>query len=166
MTVYANIVNNEIVGVYDLLPSSWNGHDNFNTKCLEDTNFMKSNGFVKIVKQQYEFNSSTHKLSEFPTYRLEDGEVIEERELLLLPESIPEPTETNNLTTGDLDEIRRIRDEKMREFDWRYHRYMRQTRLGIEPTDNIQNLDAYMQSLADVTTQSDLNNIVWPIYQE
>lgn len=164
MTVYANIVNNEIVGVYDLLPSSWNGHDNFNNKCLEDTNFMKSNGFVKIVKQQYEFNSSTHKLSEFPTYRLEDGEVIEEREVLLLVGSAL--TEVNNSSPIELNEIRKLRDEKMKEFDWRYHRYMRQSRLGIETTDNLESLDAYMQSLADVTTQSDLNNIVWPIYQK
>jgi len=165
MTVYANIIGNEIKGVYDFLPPKWNEHDNFDTKCKDDVEFMRNNGFVKITKPQYQYDSTTHKLSDFPMYRIENEEVIEERELLLLPEPISEPTETN-IVTSNLDEIRRIRDEKMREFDWRYHRYMRQTRLGIEPTDNIQNLDAYMQALADIPNQPDLNNLVWPIYQE
>ena len=164
MTVYANIIGSEIKGVYDLLPPKWNGHDNFDTKCKDDVEFMRNNGFVKITKLQCQYDSNTHKLSDFPTYRIENNEVIEERELLLIPEPII--SENDNSNNVDLNEIRRIRDEKMKEFDWRYHRYMRQSRLGIQTTDNLQNLDAYMQLLADITTQPDLNNIVWPTYQE
>ena len=54
------------------------------------------------------------------------------------------------------------RDQLMRDNDWRYLRYQRQTRAGITPTDDLIKLDQYMQALADVTAQQDPYNIVWP----
>jgi hypothetical protein len=63
-----------------------------------------------------------------------------------------------------LKEIRIVRDEKMRDFEWRYTRYHRQIRLGLPTTDSLENLDNYMQALADITNQEDLSNIIWPEY--
>ena len=50
----------------------------------------------------------------------------------------------------------------IRAVDWRYHRYHRQVRLNVTPTDDIVELDTYIQALADVTAQSDPFNITWP----
>jgi hypothetical protein len=60
-------------------------------------------------------------------------------------------------------EIRRIRDQKIKDVEWRYNRYSRQIRMGVTPSDDIESLDEYVQALADITLQEDPNNIVWPV---
>lgn len=92
MTVYANLVNGELKGVYDLLPENWNGHQKFNVTAKLDENFMKENGFVKIVRDVTPFNTATHKMSDFPWYTVENGEVIEHRDIFEIPPAEPEPT--------------------------------------------------------------------------
>lgn len=93
MTVYANLVNGEIRGVYDLLPKQWGEHENFHLKCSVDENFMRENGFVRIVRDTTTFNPSTHNMSDFPWYTVENGEVIEHRDILELPPAQEETPE-------------------------------------------------------------------------
>ncbi len=62
-----------------------------------------------------------------------------------------------------LNNVRGLRDQKMKDFDWRYLRYDRETRLGLPTTDDIQLLDQYMQALADITQQENPFNVQWPI---
>lgn len=90
MTVYANLVNGELKGVYDLIPKQWNEHDNFHLKCKVDENFMRENGFVKIIRDVTQYDPTTHRMSDFPWYTVENGEVIEHRDLIELP---PQPVE-------------------------------------------------------------------------
>jgi hypothetical protein len=52
----------------------------------------------------------------------------------------------------------------MRNFEWRYVRYERQQRLNLTVTDDITAMDQYMQALADITEQTDLDNLQWPVY--
>lgn len=159
MTVYANLVNGEVRGVYDLIPKFWNGQNHFDILCKNDSTFMRDNGFVKIVRDTTSYDPSTHRMSDFPTYSVSNGEVYEHREITEIPPIIP-PTREELL-----EPIRMERDRLMSEFEWRYTRYERQVRLGITPTEDIAVMDAYMQSLADITTLDDLTNIVWPMYQ-
>lgn len=60
--------------------------------------------------------------------------------------------------------VRPERDNKMNAFEWRCARHEREIRLGQPTTDNIADLDAYMQALADLpaslTTVTD--SIPWP----
>lgn len=59
--------------------------------------------------------------------------------------------------------IRAERDRRMDAFQWRLQRHAREVRLGLTPTDNIADLDAYMQALADVTKQAGFpDDITWP----
>lgn len=60
------------------------------------------------------------------------------------------------------DEIRRVRDQKIADIEWRYNRYARHQRLSIAQIDDITVLDAYVQALADITAQEDPTNITWP----
>ena len=83
MTVYANLIDGQLKGVYDLLPSTWNGIENFNDKAKADENFMRENGFVKIVRDTTSFDPTTHKMSDFPTYTVANGEVYEHREITI-----------------------------------------------------------------------------------
>lgn len=52
-------------------------------------------------------------------------------------------------------EVRDKRDSLMKSFDWRVMRYNREVSLGITPKDNIDILNNYMQSLADITNTDD-----------
>jgi hypothetical protein len=92
MTVYANLVDGEVKGVYDLLPQNWNGIDKFDIKSKLDENVMLENGFVKIVRDTTPYNPETHKMSDFPWYTVENGQVIEHRDILEIPQPAPEPT--------------------------------------------------------------------------
>lgn len=85
MTVYANLVDGELRGQYDLLPKTWNGIENFHLKCAVDPVFMRENGFVKIVRDTTPFDPNTHKMSDFPWYTVENGQVIEHRDILEIP---------------------------------------------------------------------------------
>lgn len=71
-------------------------------------------------------------------------------------------TEIDNATLVQWQTIRQTRDRMMANYDWRYTRYEREVRLGLTPTDDIMELDTYMQALADITQQSDPYNISWP----
>jgi hypothetical protein len=97
MTVYANLVDGELRGQYDLLPKTWNGHENFHLKCAVDENFMRENGFVKIIRDTRTFNPETHKMSDYLTYTVENGVVYEHRDIVEIPPAeeppvVDEPT--------------------------------------------------------------------------
>jgi len=60
-------------------------------------------------------------------------------------------------------ELRETRDMKIKEVEWRVFRYQSQIRLGLDPVDNIEKLDFYIQSLRDITsTVSNPLEVVWP----
>lgn len=61
------------------------------------------------------------------------------------------------------EQIRNIRDEKISQLDWKYNRYWRLNRLGLNQIDDLIKLDTYAQALADITKQNDPRNIIWPI---
>ena len=64
---------------------------------------------------------------------------------------------------SDWDTIRKQRDEKIKEVEWRYSRFYRHERLGLPQIDSIQNLDTYIQALADITKQTNPYAIIWPV---
>jgi hypothetical protein len=78
--------------------------------------------------------------------------------------TVEEKTEIENqrLLAKQWANVRKTRDQLLRLYEWKYVRNSRETRLGLPTTDNLQELDAYMQALADITNCSDPNNITWP----
>lgn len=62
-------------------------------------------------------------------------------------------------------EIRKRRDDMIADVSWRYERLARLDRLGLPQIDDINELDKYVQKLADLPQkQTDPYDIVWPIY--
>jgi hypothetical protein len=100
MTVYANLVNGELKGQYDLLPKIWNGHENFHLKCAVDENFMRENGFVKIIRDTRPYNPETHKMSDYLSYTVENGQVYEHRDILEIPILVEESIVIEEQPTG------------------------------------------------------------------
>jgi hypothetical protein len=64
------------------------------------------------------------------------------------------------------DEVRRNREELFKQVEWRFTRHFSELRLGLPPTDDIINLDRYVQELRDITKQEDPFNIIWPLYNQ
>lgn len=60
-------------------------------------------------------------------------------------------------------EVRRKRDNLIEEVMWRVYRYNRESRLGLNPTDDINALDQYIQALCDVPQQQGFPyDVNWP----
>lgn len=64
------------------------------------------------------------------------------------------------------EKIRRIRDKKIEEIQWRIQRYTEQVSMGVKTTDSEENYKAvlkYVQDLRDVPKQKEFpENVVWP----
>lgn len=64
------------------------------------------------------------------------------------------------------EKIRRIRDKKIEEIQWRIQRYTEQVSMGVKTTDSEENYKAvlkYVQDLRDVPEQKEFpENVVWP----
>ena len=72
----------------------------------------------------------------------------------------PAPTDADIGT-----QVRAERDARMRDFEWRYDRFLRETRLAQPTTDKLADLDAHMQALANVPEQAGFpRGVKWPVY--
>lgn len=61
-------------------------------------------------------------------------------------------------------EVRSKRDRLISKEDWRYIRYNSEIRLGLDPSDNITELDAYIQALRDIPEQNGFPwDVDWPV---
>lgn len=165
MANYAYIENNEISKLFDELPTSWKNVSNFHM--LEQEELKKYN-FYLLTKIFPSVTENT-RVNPNPSFTFVNDVAYETYSLESIPESpnnnIPSLTEEQILNEGWYN-IRKQRDTLMNDFEWRYSRYDRQTRLGLPTTDNLEKMDTYMQSLADITSQTDPFNIVWPEYIE
>lgn len=64
------------------------------------------------------------------------------------------------------EKIRRIRNKKIEEIQWRTQRYTEQVSMGVKTTDNKENYEAvlkYIQELRDIPEQKEFpENVLWP----
>jgi len=164
MANYAQVENEQIVGIYDDLPQNWRNISNFPVFAVDyPTQFAELSWYI-IQKITPQYNPETQKLGDYYHY-YENNVVYETRYVVELP---PPPPPPGPPPPPDPDAqwnvIREERDKLMAEFDWRYLRYDRQVRLGLTPSDDLNAMDVYMQALADITLQPDPFNITWPTY--
>lgn len=89
MARYAHIENDTITGVYDFLPNNWRNISNFRN-LEEDTEFIESLGWRKIVKVEPEYDPIYYYLGN-PIYTLENDVVTETIKLIEKPYSEPPP---------------------------------------------------------------------------
>ena len=106
-------------------------------------------GYVEVSNPP-DFNQETHKLVWTGT----------EWQIVILTES-----EISDRNVKRWDDIRKIREDKIKHVEWRVMRNLSETRQGITPTtDNISDLDPYIQSLRDITsTTTNPLEVVWPV---
>jgi hypothetical protein len=169
MANYAYTENGEVLEVYDYLPVNWKTYSNF--FALEsDTDFLNSIGWYKVESIVTDYNSKTQKLGKsIYTLNTEENRVYETKEVIDLKQSELEQISEERLAQLQAERVEREwtvvrekRDRLMKENDWRYLRYERQIRMEETPTESLEIIDAYMKALADITTQEDPFNLVWP----
>lgn len=106
-------------------------------------------GYVEVSNPP-DFNQETHKLvwsgAEWQTVLLTESEI----------------SARNEQRWRD---IRLTRDQRIQRIEWRIMRYQSETRQGITTTtDNISDLDTYIQALRDITsTTTNPLEVVWPV---
>jgi hypothetical protein len=165
MAIYALVENNEITEISDGLPQNWRNISNFSA--LENNiPYLNSLGWQQVQQVIPTYDTSTERLENWQ-YKLVNGQVILEPDVVPFVAPTPEEIAAEEAAqmAAQWIAVRQDRDHRMNTFEWRYTRYFRQQRLGITPTtDQIENLDSYMQALANITQQSDPFNIVWPTY--
>jgi len=72
--------------------------------------------------------------------------------------------EINAIVQQQWAEVRESRDAKIKEVEWRVMRNLSETRQGIDTTDNITDLDTYIQALRDITsTTTNPLEVSWPV---
>ena len=105
-------------------------------------------GYVQVSNPP-DFNQETHKLVWSGT----EWQIVSLTEL--------EIYDRNNQRWQ---EIRETRDAKIKEIEWRIMRYQSETRQSVEEkTDDIVELDTYIQALRDITsTTTNPLEVVWP----
>ena len=64
-------------------------------------------------------------------------------------------------------DVRLERDDYFKKLSWRLERYQSETRLNLDPTDDITKLDDYFQKLREIPDQEGFpDNVVWPYFEE
>lgn len=160
MSKWAYVENNSVIQVLDNLPTNWRNISNF--FALEsDINFLQTLGWYQVENNYVKYDPNQYYVSG-TNFSYANNKVT--KSLVLTAITPPTPLELQVILNNKWQAVRDERDLRMREFEWRYTRYFRQQRLGLPTTDNLNNIDSYMQQLANITTQEDPDNIVWPTF--
>lgn len=103
-------------------------------------------------------------VAEIPSYNTNTHKLVWNREITEWDVVELNAQELEDLNFNKWDAVRQQRNSLLNEVDQRVLRYQSEERAGITThTDNISDLDAYMQELRDIPqTNSDPDNIVWP----
>jgi hypothetical protein len=162
MANYAYVVDGNIEEIHDTIPTNWKNVSNFYILTEEERLTL---GWYTVIKLQPEYDPNTQSLG-YVTQYFSDNAVYETTEVI---DSVTPTVDTYaaqqaylNNTEAQWDRVRTTRYHLMQDIEWRYTRYDRQVRMGLPTTDDISTLDTYMQALADITTQTDPWDIVWP----
>lgn len=183
MAKFGYIENDKVKFTVDALPLNWDRYSNFNA-FENDIEFLNSVGWYQVeMGVQEEYDPFTQGLGEFQ-YSL-DGNVLKQTQKVvnlvsydadqqtvvrggsggaLTEEQIQAHIQAENerIVAEKWTEVRNLRDRIMADNDWRYDRYNREVRLELTPTESIEDIDTFMQALANITNQDDPFSIVWP----
>lgn len=171
MAAYAYVEQGQVQSVHDVLPENWKNTSNFRA-LANDEQSLNQNGWYTVTKLNNEFDPAQY-VESTPTYFFDGDVVVEERQLVFKGDAygtqhVPESNDPNiQKILKDIlwKDTRQQRDEKMKQFEWRYDRHFREQRLGLPVTDTLSALDIHMQQLADITTTYEHPaQIVWPIW--
>jgi len=164
MTKFALVEDNQVTEVVEQLPVNWRYISNLYV-LSDELETLKQHGWYLIVKYNEQYDSNSYELSE-SQYVFRDGQVFEQRTVVERPQQVSS-FDGYDQEAAQWRNIRTQRDAKMKQFEWRYSRYYRQLRLNLTPTDSLEDLDRYMQALADIPSNfTTPDSLVWPVYGE
>ena len=103
-------------------------------------------------------------VAEIPSYNTNTHKLVWNREITEWDVVELNAQELEDLNASKWDAVRQQRNSLLNEVDQRVLRYQSEERVGITThTDNISDLDAYMQDLRNIPqTYSNPDDVVWP----
>jgi hypothetical protein len=148
---YAQIQNNEIIKIHNVLPESWNNISNLNGLSANELSDLSWSGnigykFYPVIEQEVQSVDRRFYTIEEPNYEIDNVEKLVNESYSISPKSLDQSWAA----------VRQDRNFRLSKSDW--------TQLPDSPLNEQQkNLAAaYRQQLRDITEQSDPFNIVWP----
>lgn len=150
MANYAFVENNQILGVYDLLPQNWKNISNF--YLIDDWDRLRAMGWYRLEKVVPDYDPDTQKLDN-ATQWFENGQAYETYQVI-----------DQNVPSQAWREVIAERDKRIKDFQWHLLRYQTEIDNNQTPTEDIVLMNAYMDALNSVLDQPDPNNIEWPVY--
>ena len=127
MANYAHIETDRVTGVYDLIPENWRNISNFYVLYESEPELVYTMGWRTLIKTDIVYDPEVQRLGD-PTYRIVNGEVIEDR--AIIDNIIPvEPTARtysdaelltilNNRHQTAISKLRSKRDQLLRDTDY------------------------------------------------
>lgn len=165
MAVWTTVENGEITGYYDLLPSSWRNVSGLD-KSANDLPFLKSLGWLPVIRQSVDYNTDTHEITSFQ-YEIQQDQVLEIPVVTAKPGDIPAPSRGpsfEDLKARFMAQLRAERNRRLADCDY--------TQLAdIQATyddDTKATWAAYRQALRDFPAKYSDNdvlnveNVIWP----
>jgi hypothetical protein len=163
MANWALVENDEVTGVYDLLPKNWK-HISGLRLAADDLVFLKSLGWYPVDQQHnlINFNPITHQLDGY-NYELQNDVVVETPKIIEKEVKELSPIEIELAQVSFMAQLRQERDARLQKTDW--------TQLSDVQDSFDDEMKAkwilYRQKLRDLPQQgNDVNfsieNILWP----
>lgn len=153
MAEWAFVENNEIIEVYDIVPTSWRNISGL-IHSVGDLPFMKSLGWYPITKQHQDFDPEKEQFKKF-TYKFENEQVIES--LVLEPVEVEDPAVVHE---RNMHALRTKRNKLLSESD-----HLLLPDFQEVTTDEMKSLiKDYRQALRDITTTQPYHpsKVNWP----
>ena len=160
MANYATVENDEVTGVYDLLPTNWK-HVSGLDKLENEIELLHSIGWYKVVKPIVDYDASSKYIKTYE-WKFINGEV---QELPIFDDIVPEdPALTELKFNNALYEMRKIRDQLLTECDWTELPSV-QTLRDDEWKTKWANYRQLLRDYPSMCISGELNiwNLTWPI---
>jgi len=163
MANWAHVENNEILGVYDLLPKSWENVSGLDLS-KDDLPFLKSLGWYPVVEQNIPFDNTKYFIQKYD-YTIGENSVLGTPVLVEKTFEPAGPIENyDTLKNIFILELRKERNQRLLDSDWTQLADV-QNMLNEEGKNKWAN---YRQALRDITKEYLSNNIIdisqvdWP----
>lgn len=165
MANWVHIRDNEIQGYYDLLPTNWENISGLD-KSQNDLPFLKSLGWLPVVRQPAEYDPTVYDISSFQ-YEIQSDQVIEIPVVTLIPgKEIPvsDGPSFEDLKAKFMTQLRAARNQRLAACDYTQ---LADMQLTMDDATKAQWV-VYRQALRDFPAKYQDNdvlnveNVVWP----
>lgn len=158
MTIWAHVENNEVTGVYDILPNNWRNISGLNLS-INDTEYLNSVGWFRIIVENQTFDIENYKIKRW-NYSFENNSVVATPVIVEITEEERQAAIQSQISQQNhfIEEQRKQRNIKLQESDW----VMFPDIIELKGQEWYNNWKTYRQLLRDLPQTYPDGNYNWP----